>query len=94
MLKDCKLDLANWDQMPGQNEYQRKVCLQCFCRGWAGKVVGHAESQEVACTDHTRDRSNVVRLSRCLQTGLSGKEGNKLMDDERGQLFLQLGTVP
>lgn len=57
-------------------------------------MVGHAEGQGVACTDHTRDRSNVIRLSGCLQTGLPRKEGHKLVTDERGQLLHNWGQHP
>lgn len=41
--------------------------------------------------DHARLRSSAVRLSRCLQTGVSRKEGDKLVDESRS-LLPQLRT--
>lgn len=84
MLRNCRIDLANWSQMAGQTECQRKACLQSFWRGVQARASwGRRGTQwdmlrvRRLHIDHARLRSSAVRLSRCLQTGVSRKEGER-----------------
>lgn len=92
-LRNCRIDLANWSQMAGQTECQRKACLQSFWRGVQARASwGRRGTQwdmlrvRRLHIDHARLRSSAVRLSRCLQTGVSRKEGDKLVDESRSLL--------
>lgn len=78
MLRNCRIDLANWSQMVGQTECQRKACLQSFWREVQARASwGRRGTQwdmlwvRRLHIDHARLRSSAVRLSRCLQTGVS-----------------------
>lgn len=61
--------------------------------GAVGVVVACALAWELVRGDHARERSSALGLLRCLQTGVSSGEGDKLVADERGELFATLGTA-